>query len=64
MLVITRMPLESFKLTIPPSNETREVMVQIVKVRGDHVTVGVEAPKEIRILRSEIEPLADADSAA
>ena len=44
MLVIKRYPRQSF--TIGP-----DVRVMIVEVRGDEVVVGIEAPREVAVLR-------------
>ncbi len=40
------------------------VVVTIVKVSGDKVRVGIEAPSDMLVLRDELEPWATADAAA
>lgn len=50
MLVLSRTPGESVK--IGPGVE-----VKIVEVRGDRVRLGITAPEDVRITRSEIEPV-------
>jgi len=47
MLVISRQPGDS--LTIGD-----DIKVFILEVNGDKVKIGIEAPKNIRILRSEV----------
>jgi len=32
------------------------ITVTVVRVRGDEVRIGFDAPKEVKILRKEIEP--------
>lgn len=49
MLVLTRK--ENEKLLI---GENQEIEVVIVEIRGDRVRIGVNAPKEIPVLRNEL----------
>lgn len=49
MLVLSRKERERIHLG-------DNITVTIVRVSGDQVRVGIDAPKEIRILRDELEP--------
>ena len=49
MLVLSRKPGESIKLG-------DEIEVVIVAVEGQRVRIGIKAPREVRILRTEIDP--------
>lgn len=48
MLVLTRKIGES--LRIGP-----DITVMVTRISGDHVKLGVEAPRELKILRAELE---------
>ena len=48
MLVFTRKNGESFKIG-------NDVVVTIVEIRGNKCVVGVEAPKDVKVLRAELE---------
>lgn len=47
MLVLSRFPQQ--KICIG-----KDITITIVKIRGDCVVIGINAPKEIRVMRSEI----------
>ena len=47
MLVITRKPSESFDIG-------DNIRVSILDVYGDKVKIGIEAPKDVKIFRSEV----------
>ena len=49
MLVLTRKEQESLLIG-------DEIRIQIIRIEGDRVIVGIDAPKNIKILRSEIAP--------
>jgi carbon storage regulator len=49
MLVLSRKPGESIKLG-------DQIEVIIIAVEGHRVRIGVNAPREIRIMRSEVDP--------
>jgi carbon storage regulator len=49
MLVLSRKEQERVKLG-------DEITVTIVRVSGDKVRLGIEAPKDIRVLRDELVP--------
>ena len=36
-----------------------DIKVTLIRVRGNTVRIGIEAPKDIRIVRGELEPLAE-----
>lgn len=48
MLVLTRKEQEKIKIG-------NDVVITVVRIKGDSVRIGVEAPPEIKILRTEIE---------
>jgi carbon storage regulator CsrA len=47
MLVLTRKPQQSVRIG-------NNIIVNIVRVRGNTVQIGIEAPKDVNILRSEL----------
>lgn len=47
MLVLTRKHMESIQ--IGP-----DVRITVVKVSGDRVRIGIDAPKDVTVMRSEI----------
>ena len=47
MLVLTRRAAESIHIG-------RDVVVEVIRVRGDRVCLGIHAPESVRILRSEL----------
>ena len=47
MLVITRKPSESFDIG-------DNIRVNILDVNGDKVKIGIDAPKDVKIFRSEV----------
>ena len=48
MLVLTRDEGESIKID-------DDIIVRIISVRGRHVRIGIDAPQEVKILRTELE---------
>ncbi|PQO48129.1 carbon storage regulator [Blastopirellula marina] len=57
MLVLSRKVGESIKI-----GDNIEIVIN--RISGNRVTIGVEAPKDVRILRGEVELELDADSVA
>lgn len=57
MLVLSRKVGDSIKI-----GDNIEIVVN--RISGNRVTIGVEAPKDVRILRGEVELELDADSVA
>lgn len=57
MLVLTRRVGESIRIGA-------DIVVHIVNVEGNQIRIGVEAPKEVRILRSELSSSGDSASDA
>ena len=55
MLVLSRSPLESIVITLPPSTEPSRVEVIVVAVRGDRARLGFEASREVTIHRKEVQ---------
>lgn len=49
MLVLTRKVGESIRIN-------DDISITIVKIQGNRVRIGVEAPSNVRIVRSEIPP--------
>ncbi|QDT11499.1 carbon storage regulator [Planctomycetes bacterium K23_9] len=54
MLVLTRKLDEQIMIG-------NDIKVTLIRVRGNTVRIGIEAPKDIRIVRGELEPLAEAN---
>ena len=51
MLVLTRKPQQRIVIGDDPSSQ---VVVTVLEVRGDHVRIGVEAPRSIQVHREEV----------
>lgn len=47
MLVLTRKLNESIVIG-------KDIKITVVKIRGDHVRIGIEAPREVEVYRSEL----------
>lgn len=54
MLVLSRRETE--EIVFPDL----DITVRIVKVKGKRISIGIEAPKEVKIARSELPPLNEA----
>lgn len=52
MLVLSRKPEEKIKIG-------DNIIIKIIRVQGDTVRIGVEAPKEIPVVRTELLPSAN-----
>ncbi len=60
MLVLQLTESQKVILTIPPSTTEQRVEVTMVQVRGKFsARIGFDAPKEIKILREELQWLID-----
>ena len=46
MLVLSRKPNTEIQIG--------DVVVKVLKVRGDTVSIGIEAPREVKVLRGEL----------
>ena len=57
MLVLSRRPEESLLID-------REIRVTVLEVRGNRVRLGIEAPKEVPVHRSEIHAAIQSERAA
>lgn len=56
MLVLGRVADESIVIRVPPSDVQRVVRITVCNVRNNHaVRIGVDADKDILVLRSELE---------
>jgi len=49
MLVLARRETERIQLG-------ESIVLTVVRVSGDHVRLGIEAPADVRVLRGELEP--------
>jgi carbon storage regulator len=49
MLVLSRKSCESLVIS-------DNVVVRILEIRGNHVSLGIEAPQDVSIMRSELLP--------
>jgi carbon storage regulator CsrA len=49
MLVLTRKPNQQLHIG-------NDIVITVVKVRGNTIRLGIEAPKDVRVIRSELEP--------
>ena len=58
MIILTLSREVGQKITIGPDTE-----LTIVEVRGSKCRIGIDAPKDLRILRKELEEKSDADTA-
>lgn len=52
MLVLTRLDKEGVRILLP---DGREVFIQLLKTSRGSARLGFQAPKEIKILREELE---------
>jgi len=48
MLVLTRKPNQQLRIG-------EDIVITVVKVRGNTIRLGIEAPKDVRVIRAEIE---------
>jgi sRNA-binding carbon storage regulator CsrA len=62
MLVLTRNVDQSFVIHVPPSTESREILVTVCDVRSGtterskaRTRIGVDAPRDCIVLRSELQ---------
>ena len=49
MLVLTRKPNQQLQIGT-------DIVITVVKVRGNTIRLGIEAPRDVRVIRSELEP--------
>ena len=56
MLVLSRRENERIKLG-------NSIVVTVVRVAGDRVRIGIEAPPDVVVLREELEPFATGNAA-
>jgi carbon storage regulator len=57
MLVISRKKSEKIFIS-------GGISIMVISVRGDQVQLGIEAPADVKILRSELEEKKDSDDAS
>ena len=54
MLNLTRRLNQRLVLTVPPSATPTTIEVVVTKVRGNHIGIGVEAPRPVEVARGEL----------
>lgn len=47
MLVLTRKTEQKIRIG-------KDIVITVLKVQGDHVSIGIEAPRELQIVREEL----------
>lgn len=57
MLVLSRRPSERIRLG-------DSIVVTVIRVAGDRVRLGIDAPPDVLVLRDELEPHAESGSLA
>jgi carbon storage regulator CsrA len=50
MLVLSRREQETIRIG-------KDITITVVKFQGDRVRIGIDAPKDVRIVRGELPPL-------
>jgi sRNA-binding carbon storage regulator CsrA len=56
-LVLTRRPLETVTITVPPSDKPRTVVVEYIESRrgdGSQIAMGFHADRDIEVFRTEV----------
>ena len=54
MLVLARKVNDTLDMIVPPSTKPTKITVIIVEVKQSRTRLGIEAPKEVAIIRSEL----------
>lgn len=54
MLILGRKPGQSIKFTVPPSDREQHVTVMVTRITPFQAKLGVSAPDEIHVLRTEL----------
>lgn len=54
MLVLTRKPEQTVKMTIQPSPVPIEIEVTVLEINGQSMKVGINAPQTVHIIRGEV----------
>lgn len=57
MLILSRKPGETLVIN-------NEIEVKIIEISGDKVKIGIEAPKNVKILRQELSQTMDSNKAS
>lgn len=60
MLAISRKETETIFLDVPPSKEPQRVAVSLSRLYGTRAVLGIDAAREVKILRAELEQPASA----
>lgn len=56
MLVLSRKLLEKIILDVPPSSATQRIVVTVVDIDRGKIRLGIEAPRDVPIYRTELLP--------
>jgi carbon storage regulator CsrA len=62
MLVLSRKPNETIRITVPPSTTPQVIEVVVVEMRGAKVRIGTQADRSIKVDRAEIADLITAST--
>ena len=55
MLMLSRLMGEEIKITVPPSQETQEIVIRVVEIRNKvKARLGFTADKSVVIMRTEL----------
>jgi sRNA-binding carbon storage regulator CsrA len=54
MLVLSRKPKESIRLTVPPSDEPQVIDISVVEMNSFRSKLGITADRSVGILRTEL----------
>lgn len=54
MLILARKEDETIEMVVPPSTTETRIVMQIVRIKGNTVRVGVAAPRTTAIKRGEL----------
>lgn len=52
MLALTRKTQQKISLTLPDGTV---IWLTVTRIRGSNVTIGIEAPPQVKVLRGELE---------
>lgn len=55
MLILTRKPVQRIFIG-------DDIIVTVLRVQGDYVRIGIDAPKDIKIMRDNMHPIDDSEN--
>jgi sRNA-binding carbon storage regulator CsrA len=61
MICLRREAGDEVVITVPPSTESRRIVISTYQIRESYVKLGFVADRDIAIYRGEIQTLVDAD---